>query len=79
MPASVRTATAAPLRVTIYDYVSIGDRTVLHSGCVLGADGFGFVPGPNGYRKFPQIGRVEIGDDVEIGANSTSWIALRWV
>jgi UDP-3-O-[3-hydroxymyristoyl] glucosamine N-acyltransferase len=57
-------------RVTIYDYVSIGDRTVLHSGCVLGADGFGFVPGPNGYRKFPQIGRVEIGDDVEIGANS---------
>jgi len=57
-------------RVTIYDNVSIGDRAVLHSGCVLGADGFGFVRGPNGYQKFPQIGRVEIGDDVEIGANS---------
>jgi UDP-3-O-[3-hydroxymyristoyl] glucosamine N-acyltransferase len=56
--------------VTIYDNVGIGDRVVLHSGCVLGADGFGFVRGPNGYQKFPQIGRVEIGDDVEIGANS---------
>ncbi|MGB6946676.1 MAG: UDP-3-O-(3-hydroxymyristoyl)glucosamine N-acyltransferase [Bryobacteraceae bacterium] len=56
--------------VTIYDDVSIGDRAVLHSGCVLGADGFGFVRGANGYQKFPQIGRVEIGDDVEIGANS---------
>jgi UDP-3-O-[3-hydroxymyristoyl] glucosamine N-acyltransferase len=56
--------------VTIYDQVSIGDRAVLHSGCVLGADGFGFVRGPEGYRKFPQIGRVEIGDDVEIGANT---------
>ena len=56
--------------VTIYDNVSIGDRVVLHSGCVLGADGFGFVRGANGYQKFPQIGRVEIGDDVEIGANS---------
>ena len=43
---------------------------MLHSGCVLGADGFGFVRGPHGYEKFPQIGRVEIGDDVEIGANS---------
>jgi len=56
--------------VTIYDQVSIGARAVLHSGCVLGADGFGFVRGPEGYQKFPQIGRVEIGDDVEIGANS---------
>ncbi len=56
--------------VTIYDSVTIGDRAVLHSGCVLGADGFGFVRGSNGYQKFPQVGRVEIGDDVEIGANS---------
>ena len=56
--------------VTIYDNVTVGDRAVLHSGCVLGADGFGFVRSPEGYRKFPQIGRVEIGDDVEIGANS---------
>jgi len=56
--------------VTIYGNVRIGHRAVLHSGCVLGADGFGFVRGPDGYQKFPQIGRVEIGDDVEIGANS---------
>ena len=57
-------------RVSLYDNVSVGDRAVLHSGCVLGADGFGFVRGPDGYQKFPQIGRVEIGNDVEIGANS---------
>jgi UDP-3-O-[3-hydroxymyristoyl] glucosamine N-acyltransferase len=58
-------------RVTIYEQVKIGHRAVLHSGCVLGADGFGFERGPDGgYQKFPQIGRVEIGDDVEIGANS---------
>jgi UDP-3-O-[3-hydroxymyristoyl] glucosamine N-acyltransferase len=55
---------------TIYDNVSIGDRAVLHSGCVLGADGFGFVRSGDHYEKFPQIGTVEIGDDVEIGANS---------
>jgi UDP-3-O-[3-hydroxymyristoyl] glucosamine N-acyltransferase len=58
-------------RVTIYDGVSIGDRGVLHSGCVLGADGFGFERELyGGYQKFPQIGGVEIGDDVEIGANT---------
>jgi UDP-3-O-[3-hydroxymyristoyl] glucosamine N-acyltransferase len=57
-------------RVTIYENVTIGDRAVLHSGCVLGADGFGFVRTAAGYEKFPQIGRVEIGNDVEIGANS---------
>ena len=56
--------------VTIYDHVSVGNRAVLHSGCVLGADGFGFVRSGDHYQKFPQIGRVEIGDDVEIGANS---------
>ena len=57
-------------RVTIYPRVSIGDRVVLHSGCVIGADGFGFVFTEGRYEKFPQIGRVEIGDRVEIGANS---------
>ena len=56
--------------VTIYDDVTIGDRAILHSGCVIGADGFGFVFERDHYEKFPQIGRVEIGDDVEIGANS---------
>jgi len=56
--------------VTIYDDVTVGDRAVLHSGCVLGADGFGFVRAGDHYEKFPQIGRVEVGHDVEIGANS---------
>src|SRR5687767_10141445 len=56
--------------VTIYDDVAIGARAILHSGCVLGADGFGFVMTNGRYEKFPQVGRVSIGDDVEIGANS---------
>ena len=56
--------------VTIYDDVTIGDRAVLHSGCVIGADGFGFAFTGGHYEKFPQIGRVEIGNDVEIGANA---------
>jgi UDP-3-O-[3-hydroxymyristoyl] glucosamine N-acyltransferase len=56
--------------VTIYDDVDIGSRVILHSGCVLGADGFGFTLEGGHYEKFPQIGRVSIGDDVEIGANS---------
>jgi UDP-3-O-[3-hydroxymyristoyl] glucosamine N-acyltransferase len=58
-------------RVTIYDDSSIGDRCILHSGCVIGADGFGFVMAGDHYEKFPQIGRVVLGDDVEIGANAT--------
>jgi UDP-3-O-[3-hydroxymyristoyl] glucosamine N-acyltransferase len=57
-------------RVTIYPGVQIGDSVILHSGCVIGADGFGFVLLDGAYKKFPQIGRVEIGDRVEIGANS---------
>jgi UDP-3-O-[3-hydroxymyristoyl] glucosamine N-acyltransferase len=56
--------------VTIYHDVSIGRRTVLHSGAVIGADGFGFILRDGAYENFPQVGRVEIGDDVEIGANS---------
>ncbi len=55
--------------VTAYDRVHIGSRAVLHSGCVLGADGFGFTLMGDRYEKFPQIGSVHIGDDVEIGAN----------
>ena len=56
--------------VTIYRDVTIGNHAILHSGCVIGADGFGFVFSGGAYQKFPQIGRVEIGDHVEIGANS---------
>ncbi len=57
--------------VTIYPNVEIGARVVIHSGAVLGADGFGFVFDRGHYDKFPQVGKTLIGDDVEIGANST--------
>jgi UDP-3-O-[3-hydroxymyristoyl] glucosamine N-acyltransferase len=56
--------------VTIYDNVDIGRSTILHSGAVIGADGFGYVMEQDRWQKFPQVGRVEIGDYVEIGANS---------
>ncbi len=56
--------------VIIHHGVRIGARTVLHSGAVIGADGFGFVFATDHYEKFPQVGTVELGDDVEIGANS---------
>ena len=56
--------------VTIYDNVDIGRGSILHSGCVIGADGFGYVMEHGRWHKFPQIGRVEIGEFVEIGANS---------
>ena len=58
-------------RVTLYEGVRIGKRVILHAGCVIGSDGFGFAPTPEGYLKIPQVGTVEIGDDVEIGANTT--------
>jgi UDP-3-O-[3-hydroxymyristoyl] glucosamine N-acyltransferase len=57
-------------RVTVYGRVSIGARCVIHSGAVIGADGFGFELSGGRYRKVPQVGTVEIGDDVEIGANT---------
>ena len=57
--------------VRIYDGCHIGARCIIHSGAVIGADGFGFAPTPDGYHKIPQIGIVVIDDDVEIGANTT--------
>lgn len=54
----------------IYDNVHIGSDCVIHAGTVIGADGFGYVRGDDGYTKFPQIGTVFIDDEVEIGANS---------
>ena len=56
--------------VTVYDDVSIGNGVILHSGCVIGADGFGFIMEAGRWEKFPQVGGVEIGDFVEIGANA---------
>ena len=58
-------------RVVVYDNCSIGKRAVVHSGAVIGADGFGIAREAGGWVKIPQIGRVRIGDDVEIGANTT--------
>ena len=49
----------------------IGNRVVLHPGVRIGQDGFGYAMGPQGHRKVPQVGRVIIQDDVEIGANTT--------
>ena len=56
--------------VTLYDGVFLGARVVLHSGVVVGADGFGYARGPRGAVKIHHLGTVEIGDDVEIGANT---------
>jgi UDP-3-O-[3-hydroxymyristoyl] glucosamine N-acyltransferase len=59
--------------VTIYPKTAVGNRALVHAGAVLGSDGFGFAKDEltGAYHKFPQIGRLEIGDDVEIGANCT--------
>lgn len=56
--------------VNVYSDCQIGKRCIIHSGAVIGADGFGFAPTPDGYEKIPQIGIVKIHDDVEIGANT---------
>jgi UDP-3-O-[3-hydroxymyristoyl] glucosamine N-acyltransferase len=58
-------------RVTLYHDVKVGKRVLIHSGVVLGADGFGLVKEAETWRKIPQLGSVVIGDDVEIGANTT--------
>jgi len=57
--------------VTIYARTEIGHRVRIHSGTVIGADGFGYVPDGEFHRKVPQIGNVIIRDDVELGANVT--------
>jgi UDP-3-O-[3-hydroxymyristoyl] glucosamine N-acyltransferase len=59
--------------VTIYSDTTVGSRVVVQACAVLGSDGFGYVrdEGTGVYEKFPQVGRLEIGDDVEIGANVT--------
>ena len=58
-------------RVTVYHHCQIGQRCIIHAGAVIGADGFGFAPDGQDWVKIPQIGRVLIGNDVEIGANTT--------
>jgi UDP-3-O-[3-hydroxymyristoyl] glucosamine N-acyltransferase len=58
-------------RVVIYEKCSLGKRVIVHAGAVIGADGFGIARDAGGWVKIPQIGAVRIGDDVEIGANTT--------
>jgi len=59
--------------VTIYPGTQIGNRVIVHAGAVLGSDGFGYVrnPATGRHERFPQIGKLLIEDDVEIGANTT--------
>ena len=57
--------------VSIYAGSMIGKRVILHSGVVVGADGFGYVKDGKRNVKIPQVGKVVIEDDVEVGANST--------
>lgn len=59
------------MRVTVYPGVLIGQRCIVHAGAVIGADGFGFAPDAGRWVKVPQVGTVRVGDDVEIGANTT--------
>lgn len=54
----------------VYHDCRVGNNCILHSGCVIGADGFGFAPSPDGYEKIPQIGIAILEDNVEIGANT---------
>ena len=71
-PAStVGADTRLAARVTLYDHVRIGARCTVHSGVVLGGDGFGIAQDRDGWIKIPQLGGVLVGDDVEIGANTT--------
>ncbi|HEY3515592.1 MAG TPA: UDP-3-O-(3-hydroxymyristoyl)glucosamine N-acyltransferase, partial [Gammaproteobacteria bacterium] len=68
---SVGKGTRIGPRVTLLDGVRIGARCIVHPGAVIGADGFGFAPDRGTWQKIPQVGSVVIGDDVEIGANTT--------
>ncbi len=68
---SVGKGTRIGARVAVLDGVRIGARCIVHPGVVVGADGFGFAPDSGKWQKIPQVGSVVIGDDVEIGANTT--------
>ena len=57
--------------VVIYDDCTLGDRVAIHAGSVIGEDGLGYAPVEGRWHKIPQVGVVQIGDDVEIGANCT--------
>jgi len=69
--AAIGTDSHLHAHVTVYARCVLGARTIVHSGAVIGADGFGFAPEGGQWLKIPQVGRVLIGDDVEVGANTT--------
>jgi UDP-3-O-[3-hydroxymyristoyl] glucosamine N-acyltransferase len=68
--ARIGAGTVLKARVHVAEDCKVGERCVLHPGVVIGADGFGFAPSPQGFVKIEQLGAVRIGDDVEIGANT---------
>ena len=68
--ASIGDASVLHAQVTVSEHCVIGARCIVHSGVVIGADGFGFAPNQGRWEKIEQLGRVRIGDDVEIGANT---------
>jgi UDP-3-O-[3-hydroxymyristoyl] glucosamine N-acyltransferase len=68
--AQIGAMTELKSRVTVGENCVVGDRCLLHSGVVIGADGFGFAPDGDRWEKIEQLGGVRIGDDVEIGANT---------
>lgn len=68
---TVKAGTYLHPNVTLAAQTEIGERCIIHSGAVLGADGFGFAPEGKAWCKIPQVGNVVLGDDVEIGANTT--------
>lgn len=57
-------------QTTVRERCRLGNRVILHPGCVIGADGFGYLPGPKGLSKIPQVGIVILEDDVELGAST---------
>ncbi len=67
----IGSASVVNANVTVYHDCEIGERAVIHSGAVIGSDGFGFANDKGKWVKIHQLGRVVIGDDVEIGANTT--------
>jgi UDP-3-O-[3-hydroxymyristoyl] glucosamine N-acyltransferase len=69
--ASIGADTRLVARVTVCERARIGARCIVHPGAVIGADGFGHAPDEGGYVKVPQLGAVDIGDDVDVGCNTT--------
>ena len=68
--ARIGAGTRLASRVTVGHHCQIGERCLVHSGVVIGADGFGFAPNQGRWEKIEQLGTVRIGNDVEIGANT---------